>query len=96
VKAEPVEALWGLNFKRGYHMPLIFFVRVLSYWRAVNLEMVDASLRLLDRFEHGGGMEFLATGDLAGPAGRGQNDRVRPILRDGLLASSSPGQQVNV
>jgi hypothetical protein len=55
VKAEPVEALWGLNFKRGYHMPLIFFVRVLSYWRAVNLEMVDASLRLLDRFEHRGG-----------------------------------------
>jgi hypothetical protein len=35
-------------------MPLILFLRMLSYWRAVNLEMVDASLRLLDRFEHGG------------------------------------------
>jgi hypothetical protein len=37
-------------------MPLILFLRMLSYWRAVNLEMVDASLRLLDRFEHDGAL----------------------------------------
>jgi hypothetical protein len=35
-------------------MPLILFLRMLSYWRAVNLEMVNASLRLLDQFEHSG------------------------------------------
>jgi len=44
--------LWGVKLN-GYHMPLIFFLRMLSYWRAVNLEMVDASLRLLDQFEQG-------------------------------------------
>jgi hypothetical protein len=27
---------------------------MLSYWRAVNLEMVDASLKLLDQIEHRG------------------------------------------
>ena len=56
-------------------MPLILFLRMLSYWRAVNLEMVNASLRLLDQFEHSGEAEFLAIGNLRGPAGRSQNDR---------------------
>ena len=47
-------------------MPLILFLRMLSYWRAVNLEMVNASLRLLDQFEHSGEAEFLAIGNLRG------------------------------